>query len=96
MCDDSDATDDSELYVKSSTEVGSSTNDDQSLVKNTNQERKDKVVFKSFLCDDSDDSNDSDVSIVEIVPPVSMMKTDHNQNRQVKVESQPEILKLNS
>jgi len=92
LCDDNEDTDDGELYVKSSTEVGISTNNDQSLEK-SNQENKGNVGIKSFLCDDSDDSNDSDISIVEIVPPVSMMMTDHNQNR-VKVESRPENIKV--
>merc|ERR1719318_928883 len=41
------------------------------------ESQESKIVFKSFLCDDSD------ISIVEIVPPVSSMP-DYNQNRQLK------------
>ena len=93
LCDDNEDTDDGELYVKSSTEVGIYTNNDDQSLEKSNQENKGKVGIKSFLCDDSDDSNDSDISIVEIVPPVSMMMTDHNQNR-VKVESRPENIKV--
>ena len=83
--DDTDEGEDAEVLIKNSSSFKSNRKSPSpiSMVPTSIDCQESKVVFKSFLCDDSDDTDDSDISIVEIVPPVSNMP-DYNQNRQLK------------